>query len=211
MFRITPGNLSLDDVHRCLSGRDCAFSIVPDCWQDVNRANRLIDGMSTRGEAVYGVTTGFGANAAVAIPQAQQAELQRRLVLSHCTGVGDLMPDEIVWLIMVLCVDSLPTSANQEDHISMSTFAARRLLEMARNSAHIVAIELLAACQGIDFRPDVAISPALMPAYALVRQASPFLDQDRALSGEITEVAAMVRGGAFAGLIPAGLWAANPA
>ena len=48
-------------------------------------------------------------------------------------------------------VDSLPTSANQEDHVSMATFAARRLSEMAGNSAGIVAIELLAAAQGIDF------------------------------------------------------------
>src|SRR5256885_11172335 len=48
-------------------------------------------------------------------------------------------------------VDSLPTSANQEDHVSMATFAARRLGPMLRNTSHIVAIELLAAAQGIEF------------------------------------------------------------
>jgi len=56
-------------------------------------------------------------------------------------------------------VDSLPTSANQEDHVSMATFAARRLGEMATNTAGIVAIELLAAAQGIDFRAPLATSP----------------------------------------------------
>src|SRR6202023_1338939 len=49
-------------------------------------------------------------------------------------------------------VDSIPTAANQEDHVSMATFASRRLLEMAENTATIVAIELLAAAQGVDFR-----------------------------------------------------------
>ena len=49
-------------------------------------------------------------------------------------------------------VDSMPTSANQEDHVSMATFAARRLADMAANTANIVAIEMLAACQGLDFR-----------------------------------------------------------
>ena len=48
-------------------------------------------------------------------------------------------------------VDSLPTSANQEDHVSMATYAARRLFEMVDNTNRILAIELLAACQGIDF------------------------------------------------------------
>ena len=61
-------------------------------------------------------------------------------------------------------VDSLPTSANQEDHVSMATFAARRLQEMADNSAGILAIELLAACQGIDFRTPLKSSDALEKA-----------------------------------------------
>ena len=49
-------------------------------------------------------------------------------------------------------VDSLPTSANQEDHVSMATFAARRLADMAENTLGVLAVEFLAAAQGIDFR-----------------------------------------------------------
>ena len=56
-------------------------------------------------------------------------------------------------------VDSLPTSANQEDHVSMATYAARRLTPMAGNTAAIVAIELLAAAQGVDMRRPLATSP----------------------------------------------------
>ena len=64
-------------------------------------------------------------------------------------------------------VDSLPTSANQEDHVSMATNAARRLLPMAGNTAAIVAIELLAAAQGVEMRKPLATSPKLADAFAL--------------------------------------------
>src|SRR5258706_2549894 len=67
-------------------------------------------------------------------------------------------------------VDSLPTSANQEDHVSMATFAARRLGDMADNTAGIVAIELLAAAQGIDFRRPLRSSQPLEEAHAIVRR-----------------------------------------
>ncbi|MBK9607141.1 MAG: histidine ammonia-lyase [Betaproteobacteria bacterium] len=96
-------------------------------------------------------------------------------------------------------VDSLPTSANQEDHVSMATFAARRLADMAENSAHIVAIELLAAAQGIDLRAPLATSPALADALAAVRRRVPFYDHDRLLSPDIEAVATMIRGGEFRG------------
>src|SRR6266404_4923908 len=83
-------------------------------------------------------------------------------------------------------VDSLPTSANQEDHVSTSTFAARRLGEMARNTAGIVAIELLAAAQGIDFRAPLKTSARLQEAHALVRSRVGFYDHDRYFAPDIT-------------------------
>jgi histidine ammonia-lyase len=94
-------------------------------------------------------------------------------------------------------VDSLPTSANQEDHVSMATFAARRLLEMADNSAGIVAIELLAACQGIDFRAPLRTSQLLERARELVRREVPFYDQDRYFAPDIEKVKRLVQGGCF--------------
>jgi histidine ammonia-lyase len=99
-------------------------------------------------------------------------------------------------------VDSLPTSANQEDHVSMATFAARRLGGMARNSAGIVAIELLAAAQGIDFRAPLRTSPALAEAHALVRSRVAFYDHDRYFAPDIEAIRALVEAGAFHRFVP---------
>ena len=94
-------------------------------------------------------------------------------------------------------VDSLPTSANQEDHVSMATYAARRLGDIAENCAGIVAIELLAAAQGVDFRKPLATSPALQEVLGLVRSRVPFYDRDRQFSPDIEAIKALVRTGAF--------------
>jgi histidine ammonia-lyase len=92
-------------------------------------------------------------------------------------------------------VDSLPTSANQEDHVSMATFAARRLATMAANSTYVVAIELLAAAQGIDLRAPLQTSPPLRDAHTAIRGRVPFYDHDRLLAPDIEAIAAMVRDG----------------
>jgi histidine ammonia-lyase len=103
-------------------------------------------------------------------------------------------------------VDSLPTSANQEDHVSMSTFAARRLADMAANSAGIVAIELLAAAQGIDFRQPLATSPRLREVHALVRSKVAFYDHDRYFAPDIGAIQTLLEAGDFhrftPGLLP---------
>ncbi len=102
-------------------------------------------------------------------------------------------------------VDSLPTSANQEDHVSMSTHAARRLTEMADNTAGIVAIELLAAAQGIEFHRPLRSSDALEAAHAVVREAALTWDQDRFLAPDIAAAKALVQAGRFNGMMPDGL------
>ena len=94
-------------------------------------------------------------------------------------------------------VDSIPTSANQEDHVSMATFAARRLHTMLGNTADIVAIELLAAAQGIEFHKPKKSSPSLEKAIAAVRSVSPSYKEDRPLSREIAKVATMIDEGRF--------------
>ncbi len=98
-------------------------------------------------------------------------------------------------------VDSLPTSANQEDHVSMATFAARRLSEMADNTAGVLAIELLGACQGIDFRAPLKTSPLLEEAKALVRTVVAFYDQDRYFAPDIKNSQDLVQSGAFNHLV----------
>ncbi len=95
-------------------------------------------------------------------------------------------------------VDSIPTSANQEDHVSMATHGARRLLAMAANAAGIVGIELLAAAQGCDFHAPLASSPRLEAARAALRATVPPLAEDRFLAPDIAAATALVRSGALA-------------
>ena len=99
-------------------------------------------------------------------------------------------------------VDSLPTSANQEDHVSMATFAARRLTAMAANTARIVAIELLAAAQGVDLRRPLATSAPLAKAVALIRAEVPFWDRDRAFAPDLEAIRKRVERGDFVAFAP---------
>ncbi|MDX1473965.1 MAG: histidine ammonia-lyase, partial [Reinekea sp.] len=82
-------------------------------------------------------------------------------------------------------VDSLPTSANQEDHVSMATFAARRLRDMHENTVGILAVEWLAACQGLDFLSPLRSSDLLEKAKTELRSHVPFYDKDRYFAPDI--------------------------
>jgi histidine ammonia-lyase len=94
-------------------------------------------------------------------------------------------------------IDSIPTSAGQEDHVSMATHAARRLLEMADNAASIVAIELLAAAQGIEFHRPLRSSRPLEGALRILRRSVPRYDRDRFFAPDIEAAASLVRSGAL--------------
>ncbi len=91
--------------------------------------------------------------------------------------------------------DTIPTSANQEDHVSMATHGARRLGPMAENLCRIIGIEALMAAQGIDMRAPLRTSPLLEKAHAAVRGVAPVLDRDRPLSAEMERAAALVASG----------------
>jgi histidine ammonia-lyase len=93
-------------------------------------------------------------------------------------------------------IDSIPTSANQEDHVSMAAHGARRLLPMAENLTQILAIELLAACQGCDFHAPLRSSEAVERVRALVRGRVPHLDEDRYMAPDMGAAAELVRSGA---------------
>jgi len=97
-------------------------------------------------------------------------------------------------------VDSIPTSANQEDHVSMATFAARRLHDMLDNVAHIVAIELLAAAQGVEFHRPQKSSADIESVIAALREVSPAFAEDRSLSTDIMRVADLIDAGRFCNL-----------
>ncbi len=93
-------------------------------------------------------------------------------------------------------VDSIPTSANQEDHVSMATFAARRLHTMLDNTANVIAIELLAAAQGIEFHRPKTSSTTIEELIVSIRKISPAYETDRSLSADIMGVAAFIDKGA---------------
>ncbi len=94
-------------------------------------------------------------------------------------------------------VDSLPTSANQEDHVSMATFAARRLHDMAANTAGVVAIELLAAAQGVEFHAPFETSPPLRRAVAVIRERISAYTEDRFFAPDIEAAITLVEADAF--------------
>jgi histidine ammonia-lyase len=89
-------------------------------------------------------------------------------------------------------VDTIPTSANQEDHVSMATYGARRLHDMAQNTATILGIELLAAAQGIDFHRPLKTSAQLEHVHAQLRSKVPFFDADRFFAPDIEAAKQMV-------------------
>jgi histidine ammonia-lyase len=95
-------------------------------------------------------------------------------------------------------IDTIPTSANQEDHVSMAAHGARRLGAMTENLARIVAIEALMAAQGIEMRAPLATSPQLQQACGALRAVVPFLATDRPMAPDIEAAAGLVSSGALA-------------
>ena len=102
-------------------------------------------------------------------------------------------------------VDSTPTSANQEDHVSMACHGARRLLPMTENLFGILGIEALTAGQGVELRGPLETSPELRTALATLRRAVPTLDDDRYLAGDIAAAANLVSKGHIEASVSAGL------
>jgi histidine ammonia-lyase len=91
--------------------------------------------------------------------------------------------------------DSTPTSANQEDHVSMAAYGARRLHRMNKNLNTILGVELMCAAQGVEFRGPLATSPALMRVVAEVRNVIPAIVQDRYLANDIVAAGTMIADG----------------
>ncbi|MFW2852416.1 histidine ammonia-lyase [Sphingomonas sp. TX0543] len=102
-------------------------------------------------------------------------------------------------------VDSIPTSANQEDHVSMAAHGARRLLEMAANAANVIGIEALAAAQGCDFHAPLASSKELEGARATIRAKVPTLTEDRYFAPDMETATALVSSGALVAAIGSAL------
>jgi histidine ammonia-lyase len=127
------------------------------------------------------------------------AGLNSGFMIAHVTAAA--LASENKSLAHPASVDSLPTSANQEDHVSMATFAARRLQAMIHNTAHILGIELLAAAQGIEFLRPLTSSKALEEVHALLRRHSAAMMSDRYLAPEIERATALVTDGSLARIL----------
>jgi histidine ammonia-lyase len=124
-------------------------------------------------------------------------------MIAHVTAAA--LASENKTLAHPASVDSLPTSANQEDHVSMATFAARKLGDMADNTAGILAIELLAAAQGVDLRGPGVTSPRLRAVMALIRERVAHYDIDHFFAPDIAAIQALVQSGAVAAHAPLAL------
>ena len=129
------------------------------------------------------------------------AGLNSGFMIAHVTAAS--LASENKSLAHPASVDSLPTSANQEDHVSMATFAARRLQAMITNTAHILGIELLAAAQGIEFLRPMRTSTTIERTHSLLRKNVSPLAQDRHLSPDIEHATNLVRDGSISQVLRA--------
>lgn len=123
--------------------------------------------------------------------------LHSGFMIAHVTAAA--LASENKQMSHPACVDSIPTSANQEDHVSMAAHGARRLLDMADNTQTIVAIELLAGAQGVDLLRPLKSSPSLEEAHRKIRDAVPFYDKDRFFAPDIAAAKDLVSSGVLRG------------
>jgi len=126
--------------------------------------------------------------------------LNSGFMIPQCTGAA--LMSENKQMSHPASVDSAPTSANQEDHVSMATHGARRLGPMNANLSRIIAIELMAAAEGIDFRRPLKSSPALEEAHATIRTLAAKRDEDREFSTDTEAVAGLIESGSLQGFVP---------
>ena len=114
-------------------------------------------------------------------------------MIAHCTAAALVAENRV--LSHPASVDSISTSAAKEDHVSMGAFAARKALEIVENVETVIAIELLAACQGIDLHRPLKTTPPLEALHALVRRTTAPWVRDRQMAPDIKAVHELVRSG----------------
>jgi histidine ammonia-lyase len=127
-------------------------------------------------------------------------------MIAHVTAAA--LVSENKSLAFPASVDTIPTSAGQEDHVSMATHGALKARRIAHNAAGVIGVELLAACQGVDFHAPLVTAPALRPAVAAIRKEVPHHDADRYLADDLAWAKQAVLDGALAGTVPTDLFAA---
>lgn len=114
-------------------------------------------------------------------------------MMAHCTAASLVSENKV--LCHPSSVDSLSTSAAQEDHVSMGGFSARKALNVVKNVEKVLAIELLAACQGIEFLRPLKTTEPLEAVYSLVRKVVKPWEEDRYMAPDIEAVLKLVKEG----------------
>jgi histidine ammonia-lyase len=127
---------------------------------------------------------------------AQDSGVNSGLMIPQVTAAA--LVSENKSLAFPVSVDSIPTSAGQEDHVSMAPIAARKAGQIARNAAGVIAVELMAAAEGIDYHAPLTTSPKLQAIHATVRGLSPHFTADRYWADEMSALQAAVLDGAIA-------------
>jgi histidine ammonia-lyase len=123
----------------------------------------------------------------------KEGGLNSGFMIAHCTSAA--LVSENKTLAHPASIDSIPTSAEKEDHVSMGGWAARKCLKIVENVENVLAIELLAACQGIDLRRPLRTTAPLEAVHALVRTKVATWEKDRYLHPDIEAAAEMIRSG----------------
>jgi histidine ammonia-lyase len=167
--------LALDHLALCL----CGFATIAE-----RRIARLVDPHLSQGLPAFlasdpGQRSGF--------------------MIAHYTAAS--LVSENRSLAFPASADSIPTSAGQEDHVSMGLTAGRKAMTILDNTEHVLAIEALAAAQALDYRAPLSPAPRTGAAVALVRSESAPLVEDRALSKDISRVRELIRNGSFAAIL----------
>jgi histidine ammonia-lyase len=129
----------------------------------------------------------------------QEAGLNSGFMIAHVTAAA--LASENKSLSHPASVDSIPTSANQEDHVSMAPNAGHQLRQVVSNSSRIIAIELMCAAQAKDLNPQYHLAPASKAIYNLIRLEVPYLEVDGPLSAHIESIHQIVSSGAIAEIV----------
>ncbi len=172
---ISGGNFHGQPVALAMDFLGIALSELADISE--RRTAKLIDSNLNNGLPSF-LTRDGGLNSGFMIPQYTAASLvSENKVLTHPASV-----------------DSIPSSANQEDHVSMGTIAARKASEILNNALFVIAIELLTSCQAIDMR-DKAVGKGTKVAYDCLRSIVPFVEKDECMQGYIDSSAQLIESG----------------
>jgi histidine ammonia-lyase len=124
---------------------------------------------------------------------AERPGLESGLMIAHYTAAS--LVNELQTLAHPASVDTIPTSANQEDHVSMGATAALHLRTAVEHAEHVLAVEALCAAQGIDFRAPLRPGAGIAAAHAAIRARVPHLDADRPPAPDIAAARALVHAG----------------